>query len=101
MPLRSTLIRKGVSFLTVFLLTAFSWVLLGYLVRLLFPAVPLSVFMLIGLASGLLIATLLAFMHEETVPAPHAVADPEKDTPPPPDPTPPGFRPNAGSDSSP
>ncbi len=62
--------QKGISFTIVMILTPVAWVILGYLLRLFFPSISLLVFLIIGLISGLLLATLLTIMHEDTVVAP-------------------------------
>ena len=62
--------RKGISFTLVLILTTLGWLLAGYVLRLFFPALSLTVFLFIGLGAGLLLGTLLAFMHEDTVPVP-------------------------------
>ena len=49
----------------VLLATALSWVLTGKLIQLFFPSLSLLFFLIIGLASGLLLALLLPSIHPE------------------------------------
>jgi hypothetical protein len=59
---------KGLTFLLVLILTTLAWILLGFVLRMFFWALSLWVFLFIGLGAGLLLGTLLAFMHEDTLP---------------------------------
>lgn len=57
--------NKGRSFIIVFLVSAVSWVLLGYVLRLFFPSISIFLFLIIGLIAGVFLGALLIFMRED------------------------------------
>ena len=93
--------HKGVAFITVWSLTTLAWVLVGFFLTLIFETLSLRVFFIIGLVGGLFIASLLAFTHEDSVPAPEASSEPEQASAPNPDLISPGINPNLEPDSKP
>lgn len=91
--------KRVVSFGIVFIVTTLAWLLLGYLIRLVFPNLSMYLFLIIGVAAGLLIASLLALMHEDPVRLSDSLPDFPAKSPIEPLPPRPGIRPNAGGDS--
>lgn len=89
--------KRVVSFLLVFVSTSLAWLLLGYLLRLVFPSLSMTLFLILGVAAGLLLASLLAFMHEDPVRIPDTL--PPSASTPPADPRP-GMNPKAGGNNS-
>lgn len=92
--------KRIVSFALVFVATTLAWLLLGYLIRLVFPSLSMMLFLILGVAGGLLLASLLAFMHEDPVQVPgslpHSSSTPSAD----PRPPRPGINPNAGGEGN-
>ena len=92
--------KRVVSFLLVFVSTALAWLLLGYLLRLVFPSLPMMLFLILGVAAGLLLASLLAFMHEDPVQVPGSLPHSASTPPAEPRPPRPGMNPKAGGNNS-
>ena len=90
--------KKGLSFLIVFLITTLCWGLLGYLLHFVFTSVSVYVFFIVGIVGGLFLGTLFLFLRED-IPLP--LSSVEADEAPGSDPELifSNIRPNAASDN--